>query len=632
MLTFFRQSLRGRLVVLVILVAGSLGMLAGLLIWRAFQNERDTVFHELGGTARAMASLVDQRFANMEALLQGLIAAGELEDGNIARFYARALRASKPDHRWFVVTRQDGQQVLNTRVPFGTPLPRSPLPPEAKAAMASDGVYISNVTTGSIVKEPVFSITAAVRTPTGFDYHVSLVVSSAEFAAGVRMDDMPPTHVIAFVDRNGIIGARSRNVEKYVGTPASPDVVAAALTQKETVTHSLTVDGEKVLAAVAPAKRSGWSAAVGAPRAQLHASARKLVMLGLLTSFAILAAATAVAWWIVRTAIHDVTALMRDTRTIAVGALPEPSTTVLAETRSIAASLRTMAEQLHRELEERRLAQAEVAAAKDELAHANIDLENKVRERTASLAELVSQMEEFTYSISHDLRAPVRAIITFGQVINEDHANQLHPEVRPLLDRMIAGGARMDRMINDLLSFSRISRQDLTLTPVNADQVARECVQDHPVLVQHAGAITIEGKLPVVLAHAPSLHQVITNLLTNAVKFVTTDGGPRVRLFSEQKDDVARIWVCDNGIGIEPRMHRKLFKLFERVHSNRTFEGTGIGLAIVRRAIERMEGRVGVESEAGQGARFWIELKLAVPNTTEAVSAVPSNTNRPTSA
>ncbi len=611
MLTFIRKSLRGRLIVLISLMAGSLCVLAGLLIWQAYRNERETIFRELGGAAQVMAALADERLETMESLLQGLITAGELEEDDLRGFHARASRVTTSGKRWVVVTTPEGNQIVNTRLAYGDPLPANRRFALSGISLETRDTYISNVTTGGFANTPVLFVTTGLRTKSGAAYHISLVVSPDEFARDTIFGEMPSDHVIALVDRNGIIAARNRNAGKYIGRSAAPDIAEAARLQKKTLIHSVTLEGNNVLAAVAPAPRSGWSVAVGAPRSHLEASARRLALLGLFTSLGILTAATAVAWWIVRTAIHDVTALLRDTRLVAAGTLPGASQTVLAETSSIAASLRTMAAQLHRELEDHRLAQLEVAAAKDELARVNADLEEKIRERTASLVEMVQQMEEFTYSISHDLRAPVRAIATFGHVILEDHGATLDPEVRPLLNRMIAGGERMNRMINDLLAFSRISRQDVQLGPVNLDEIVRECVQDHPVLVQHASGILIEGQLPTVLGHAPSLHQAITNLLTNAVKFVAPGVTPSVRIFSERTDTVVRFWVADNGIGIPERVHRKLFKLFERVHADRGFEGTGIGLAIVRRAIERMNGRVGVDSDGVNGSRFWIELSAA---------------------
>ena len=610
MLTFFCQSLRGRLLVLVSLVAGALCLLAGLLTWRAYENMRTAVFHELGGTARASAALVDQRVANVEALLQGLLTAGELKVGNWGGFYARAAQMTEAGRRWVVVTDLDGQQVINTYLPLGSALPRATQPEDFRRFVDDGRTYISNLTPGPASGKQVLYVTSKAVADDGRRYRVSIVFTPEEFSAGLA-SITPAGHVLGVVDRNGVIAMRSRAPEKYIGKSASEDVLAALKRGGEAMLYSRTMEGEPVLAALVPAPRTGWSVVVGAPRAHLQASARQLAALGLLTSLGILVVATAVAWWIVRAAVSDMSALVVDTRAIAAGTVPGESQTKLTETRLIAAALRMTAQQLSRESEERRQVQGQVIAAKEALARANLELEKKVTERTASLAELVNQMEEFTYSISHDLRSPVRAMTSFAQIALEDHADQVGPDARPLIARVIASGERMDRLINDLLAFSRVSQGDLELLPVDLDALTRACIREHPVLSPLAASITIDGVLPQVLGHASALDQVITNLLTNAVKFVAPGETPRVRVHAERRADAWRVWVCDHGIGIPGQFHGKLFNVFGRVHAGSSYEGSGIGLAIVRRAVERMGGHVGVESDGASGTRFWVELRAA---------------------
>lgn len=609
MVASLRNSLRGRLIVLVALVAVASCLLAGLLIWRAYNNERDAVFRELGATARAVALLVDQRVETLESLLEGLVTAPELEKGDLQSFYARAAKITKKNRRWVVVSEPDGQQVINTRVPFGTDLPYVEPAPDIEEVMAQGRVYVSNLFQGAVAGGPVLFVSAGVFEGPAMRHRVSLVVTPDEFQAGLDTSSIAPGYVVAVVDRNGVIAARNRSADSFVGRGATPDIAAAAASRREMLAESTTIEGVRVFAAIAPALHSGWSVALGTPVAQLHASTKRLLLLGLLTSVGILAAATLVAWWIARAAFHDVSAVVADTQAIAKGAAPVRSATVLAETSFIAESLRTMAAQLHRELDERRRAEAESAAAKEALSRANAELECKVQERTASLTELVGQMEEFSYSVSHDLRAPVRAMTGLAEVLMEDCGPQLGAEGRAILDRIIGNGGRMDRLINELLTFSRISRQNVELVPVDLEAVLIEAIADHPGLSRHAAAISIERPLPPVLAHAPSLGQALTNLLVNAIKFVPPGREPKVRIASEEYDGVARLWICDNGIGIAPQFHHRLFRVFERVHVTGKFEGSGIGLAIVRRAIERMDGRVGVESDGINGSRFWIELK-----------------------
>lgn len=605
------RSLRGRLLILVVLVATSLGALAALLIWQAYENERASVFRELGNTARATASLAEQRLENMETLLRGLVAPGELEAGDLDGFRARALRITKPESRWVVVSAPDGRQLLNTAAPPGVPLPRGDIPRENAAAAAAGRAYVSTIFVGPFTRRHVFYVSIGVFVEETLRCYVALAMTPAEFANGTFLEHIPPSHVVSVIDQRGLIVARNHGGEKYIGQPPTPDIADAARLGREAFIPSRTLEGRDVLAAVVPVARSGWAIAVGAPIAALQGSARRLIFTGLFTSLAILAAATLVAWWIARAAIHDVTALVEDTQRVAEGEIPSASRTKLAETSGIAASLRATSVRLREELRERALAEAGLTRAKEELVRANQELEHKVAERTASLTEIVRQMEEFTYSISHDLRGPIRAMTGFSHVILEDHGPALPPDAQDLLRRIIRSGDRMARLINDLLAFSRVTRQEVPLASVHLGSLAHDCVRGHPLLDAHAGHIVIDEPLPWVQAHPALLRQSLANLLENATKFVAPGVEPRVRISAEPRGDFARVWISDNGIGIDPALQPKLFKVFERLHPGLHFEGTGIGLAIVRRAIERMGGCVGVESDGVNGSRFWLELRLA---------------------
>ncbi len=237
-------------------------------------------------------------------------------------------------------------------------------------------------------------------------------------------------------------------------------------------------------------------------------------------------------------------------------------------------------------------------------------LERLVDERTASLKQAVAQMQEFSYSVSHDLRAPVRAMYGFAEAVLENNGHQLDAEGREMLTRILRNGARMDRLIQDLLTYSRVSRREINLEPVSLEKLVGEVVQQYPSMQPPNADVTIAGPLPEVMAHEPSLTQVMSNLLSNAVKFVPPGQRPKVRVGSERKPGRVRVWVEDNGIGIKPEYQGRLFGMFERVHPDKQYEGTGIGLAIVRKAIERMNGAVGVESDGISGSRFWIELPV----------------------
>jgi PAS domain S-box-containing protein len=250
--------------------------------------------------------------------------------------------------------------------------------------------------------------------------------------------------------------------------------------------------------------------------------------------------------------------------------------------------------------------------SREEIARMNAVLEERVRERTRSLQETVQELDSFAYTVAHDLRAPLRAVHTFGEMLLEETSPKLDDAEKRYLEEIIFAGARMDALIRDLLGYSRISREETRREPLDLGGMLENVIRElAPELSQRKAEIRIEGQLPQVMGHAVMLGQALTNLITNAAKFVAPGKEPRITVKAEKKAHRIRLWVLDNGIGIAPEHHAKLFRVFERLHAREAYPGTGIGLAIVRRAVERMGGTAGVESAPDAGSRFWIELEAA---------------------
>jgi signal transduction histidine kinase len=168
-------------------------------------------------------------------------------------------------------------------------------------------------------------------------------------------------------------------------------------------------------------------------------------------------------------------------------------------------------------------------------------------------------------------------------------------------------------LLQDLLAYSRLSRAEIKMNLINLDNVVNQAIKQLEGEIQiKQASINIDGDLPAVMGHAPTLIQVVVNMLSNAIKFVPEGVQPLVKLETEiVRPGWIRLSVIDNGIGIDPEHHERIFNVFERLHGIESFPGTGIGLAIVRRGVERIGGHVGVESNPGQGSKFWIELQLA---------------------
>lgn len=239
-------------------------------------------------------------------------------------------------------------------------------------------------------------------------------------------------------------------------------------------------------------------------------------------------------------------------------------------------------------------------------------LEQKVAERTGQLKERNEELEQYGHSISHDLRAPLRAMHGFSQALLEDCGDQLDDVGKDYAERVVAGARRMDSLIQDLLAYSRVSRSDMGLTAVSLHDVAEEALEQVQADVETSGGnVQVAPDLPVVMAHRVSLIQSVANLIANGVKFVPAGRAPAIRIYAERENGRTRLWVEDNGIGIDAAHHERVFGVFERLHKSEVYPGTGIGLAIVRKSVERMGGRVGVVSEAGSGSRFWIDLTSA---------------------
>jgi signal transduction histidine kinase len=239
-------------------------------------------------------------------------------------------------------------------------------------------------------------------------------------------------------------------------------------------------------------------------------------------------------------------------------------------------------------------------------------LERQVAERTARLQQATAELDTFAYSVSHDLRAPLRALQGLSGVLLEDYADRLDEVGRDYLRRIGLSAERMDTQIQDVLAYTRLLRAALTLRSVALDRVVEAARARLAAELEARGAeLHVDGPLPAVVGHADTLVLVVASLLSNAAKFVAPGQRPAIRVGADTAGAAVRLRVEDDGIGVAPEHHERIFGVFERLHGIESYPGNGIGLSLVRKGVERMGGRVGVESQLGRGSRFWIELPLA---------------------
>ncbi len=239
----------------------------------------------------------------------------------------------------------------------------------------------------------------------------------------------------------------------------------------------------------------------------------------------------------------------------------------------------------------------------------------ELRERNQDLARSNGDLEQFAYVASHDLQEPLRMVASYTQLLGRRYAGKLDQDADQFIHFAVDGATRMQTLINDLLLYSRVGRKEKSFAGVDCEQVMDRAVANLQSAIQESGSQIQRDPLPVVQGDELQLQQLFQNLLSNAIKYRNPDEPPRVYVQAIQQGSLWEFAVRDNGIGIAPRHHDRIFQIFQRLHTRQESSGTGIGLAICRKIVERHGGRIWVESEVGEGStfRFTLPASRSVP-------------------
>jgi PAS domain S-box-containing protein len=247
--------------------------------------------------------------------------------------------------------------------------------------------------------------------------------------------------------------------------------------------------------------------------------------------------------------------------------------------------------------------------AEEQLRALNAELERRVAERTAQLEAKNKELETFAYSVSHDLKAPLRGIDGYGRLLQEEHTAVLNEEGQIFLRNIRQATQQMGRLIDDLLAYSRLERRDIRPAPINLAALVGGLLAEQQETIAARSVKINQINLDIAIQTDPdALSMALRNLIDNALKFSKETPAPAIEIGCRQTEESVQLWVRDNGIGFDPKFITRIFEIFQRLHRAEDYPGTGIGLALARKAAERMNGAAWAESEPGQGATFYLQI------------------------
>ena len=460
---------------------------------------------------------------------------------------------------------------------------------------------------GRVSGRPTVDLAYPVRNQDG--KFVGVIFASLDLAwlnQLIARADLPDRTTLTAIDRNGAIilrypdrdGRRSGQSVTQV-----PDIARVLSSTKEDTGKDFHLDNVKRIYAYTALSRTEGIAdswvLLGIPKEAALAPAYRtlainLIYLSMVTSLAVVAAWFGGDFFILR----KVRALVGATRRVAAGDLKARTETAYdeGELGELAHAFDEMAESLEQRVAERQRAEAELKSV-------NESLEQRVAKRTKELKRSNEDLEQFAYVASHDLQEPLRMVTSYMQLLRQRYKEKLDQDAEEFMGFALDGAERMQRLIVDLLTYSRVGTKAKALVPTNLNDVLERSVRNLTVAIEESGAKLNTVELPTVQGDGVQLTQLFQNLIANAIKF-RSERPLEIRIGVQQEPGAWHFTVSDNGIGIPKKDFDRIFIIFQRLHTREKYPGTGIGLSVCKKIVERHGGRIWVESEEGKGTTF----------------------------
>ena len=570
--------------------------------------ERNTI-----ATARALMQAIDAELFGVQSALQVLAASQRLASGDLASFYRQASEAlPNIAGSYIVITDSTGQQRLNTLKPFGASLPKVLLSAQARQVFEHGQPTISDFSVVADIGRSAITLEVPVRLDGKVVYSLAMGIFADRLAEILRRQSIPPEWIAAVLDSTGTIAARTHSPERFVGERGSPGFLLRSADRAEGVTEADTLEGIPVLSAFSRSPRSGWTIAIAIPKSTLSVDLWRSLGFNAAVTLAMLALSI----WMARALSMRIT---RSIRSLHAPALALGTPELLSIPQNEIVEVNDVGHALMKA--SLMIGERAIEREQGELATQQLIIAKQIADKTSRAKS------EFLASMSHELRTPLHAISGFAQLLSQSGDTLAHEKRVRYRDNIMKSSAQLGKIIDDVLDMASFESGQVNLNCEVLDclEVMTEVCRTLEVSAKERGLIfTVDtsGNLPSIVADRRRLIQVLLNLGSNAIKY-NIDGG-WVLLTALPYDNVVRFIVRDTGKGIAAERHHEIFEPFNRLGVELTKEeGAGIGLTISRRLVLAMDGKIGFESVAGQGSKFWVELPIAEESAAKTIR-VPS--------
>jgi len=556
-------------------------------VYRLGNQQRMALTSDLSHRADATAAAVAQRLDVMATALLTLANSDAALNQDLRTLYLHAQRVMALNHDAAAVALigPGGEQIFNTLMPFGAPLPAVGGASAVKTVFAENRPALSEMFMGVVNRRNVAAVNVPVTINGKIAYCLRMAILPAALSRVLEQQAMPPDWTVAVVDQTGTIVARNRMADRFIGTRTNAAVLAAIRDGRQGVFQTVTLEGTEVAAVTAPIAAWQWSIVLGLPTDVVNQSLYRSLAEIAIGGAILLAIGLLAAFWVAQH-LGDQVAIAS---AVGRGAAP-----VLDESIAREREFHATAESPDRMASDHRLAEAHA-----ELARSNADL------------------EQFAYVASHDLREPLRMISTYLSLVERRYGHLFEDSGKEFIAFARDGALKMDRLVLGLLEFSRIDRRGAPMEPMKVADALETALTNLTLAIDENDAlIRVDWTaLPTVEGDPIQVAMLFQNLVGNAIKYRSKARRLEIQVDSRRIGGEWEFSVRDNGIGIEPQYFERIFAIFQRLHTQAQYDGTGLGLAVAKKIVERHGGRLAVESTPGTGSTFRFTLKAPPPGT-----------------